>query len=59
MVIVILFQQNEAGLGSAFGGSNAGGSGFRQKRGLEKQLFFVTIILAVLFVGSAVLALFI
>lgn len=58
LVVVILFQQNEGGLGSAFGGGNLGG-GFRQKRGLEKQLFILTIILAVLFIVSAILTLFV
>lgn len=58
LVLVILFQQNEAGLGSAFGGGNTGG-GFRQKRGLEKQLFVLTIILAVLFILSTLMALFV
>lgn len=52
----ILLQQSEGSLGSAFGGQT--GSGWHTKRGLEKQLFIATIVLAILFALSAVLALF-
>ena len=46
LIIAILLQNRGAGLGSAFGGS---GGVYLTKRGLEKKLFIVTIILAVLF----------
>ncbi len=46
LVTAILLQQKGVGLGSAFGGS---GQIYRSKRGLEKSLFWATIILAVLF----------
>lgn len=46
LIIAILLQNRGAGLGSAFGGS---GGVYLTKRGLEKKLFMVTIILAVLF----------
>jgi preprotein translocase subunit SecG len=55
----ILFQQSEGSLGSAFGGSSSFGSSFNTKRGLEKNLFIITVILAVIFVASALLRLFI
>ena len=55
----ILFQQGEGSVGSTFGGSNSFGSSFHTKRGLEKNLFIATIILATLFIGSAILRLFI
>lgn len=57
LVGAILLQQSEGSLGSAFGGSQTN-SGWHTKRGLEKQLFIATIILAILFVLSALLALF-
>ncbi|MDO8183656.1 MAG: preprotein translocase subunit SecG [bacterium] len=57
LVAAILLQQNDTSLGSAFGQS--GGGGFHEKRGLEKYLFQATIVLAVLFALSAILALFI
>lgn len=57
LIAAILFQQSDAGLGSAFGGAAA--SGWQTKRGLEKQLFVGTIILAMLFALAALVALFV
>jgi len=59
LVAGILMQQSEGSLGSAFGGGQSGGSPWRTKRGLEKQLFLGSIILAILFVASTLLALFV
>jgi protein translocase SecG subunit len=59
LVGAILLQQSEGSLGSAFGGGQAGNSGWQTKRGLERQLFIVTIVIAILFALSAILALFI
>lgn len=50
LVIVILFQQKGSGLSGVFGGE---GNIYRTKRGLERFLFIFTIILVVLFIGSA------
>lgn len=58
LVGAILLQQSEGSLGSAFGGGQSGASTWHTKRGLEKQLFIATIILAILFALSAVAALF-
>ncbi|MBI5138517.1 MAG: preprotein translocase subunit SecG [Candidatus Vogelbacteria bacterium] len=55
LIVLILLQKNEAGLGSAFGGGSA--SSFRTKRGFEKILFNSTIVISVLFVASAIIAL--
>ena len=55
LIGAILMQQSDAGMGSAFGGSD--GSGGHTRRGMEKTLFNLTIIIAVLFVISAILAL--
>ncbi len=52
LTIVILLQQREGGLGVAFGGE---GNVFRTKRGLEQGLHYVTIALATLFIGIAIL----
>ncbi|MDP3996260.1 MAG: preprotein translocase subunit SecG [bacterium] len=57
LVIAILLQQTGAGLGGAFGGTDTGG-GFNTRRGFEKILFRATIILAFLFVFSALFAFF-
>lgn len=51
LVAVILLQQRGAGLSSVFGGS---GNMYRTKRGLEKGLFVLTIILVILFVAIGV-----
>jgi len=44
----VLLQARGTGLGAAFGG---GGNMYRTKRGAEKKLFQLTIILAILFFG--------
>ena len=58
LVAGILMQQSEEGLGSAFGGSSGGGN-WRAKRGLEKQLFIGTIVVAILFVITNIINLLI
>ncbi len=58
LIGLILLQQNEGSLGNAFGGSDSG-SGFHKKRGIEKTIFTITIIVAIAFVLSTVLALFV
>ncbi len=57
LIIAILLQRNEAGLSGAFGGGGVE-SIERTRRGFEKFLFNSTIVLAVLFAASALLALF-
>ncbi len=54
LVLVITLQRRGSEAGIAFGG---GGESFRSKRGLEKFLFYATIILAVLFAANSILAL--
>ena len=51
LVTAVLLQSQGTGLGAAFGG---GGSVQRTKRGAEKTIFQVTIILSILFIGIAV-----
>ena len=51
MVLAILLQQRGASLGAGFGSS---GELFTTRRGIDKNLFEVTIILAVIFVLSIV-----
>jgi preprotein translocase subunit SecG len=50
----ILMQRTGASLGGAFGADNFS-SGFHTRRGLEKTLFWATIILGVLFALSALI----
>lgn len=56
LIVAILLQNRGAGLGSAFGGS---GGVYLTKRGLEKKLFFVTIILSVIFFALSFLGIII
>ncbi len=51
---LILLQQSEGSLGSAFGSANLDNVG-RTRRGPELWIFRLTIIIACLFVGSALL----
>jgi protein translocase SecG subunit len=53
LIIGIVLQQRGAGLGGAFGGDNFA-STFYKRRGAEKFLWHVTIIVAFLFVASAI-----
>ena len=57
LIVLILLQKSEAGLGGTFGGD--GGSSFHTKRGLERTLFIATIVVGILFAVAAVAALFI
>lgn len=57
-MIVVLVQKSDAGLGSAFGGADDM-SGGHTRRGAEKMLFNLTIVLGILFVASTFLALII
>ena len=51
LIAGILLQRSEASLGAAFGNDSAGGAHFN-RRGFEKLLFNVTIVVAVLFTLS-------
>ena len=52
LTTAILMQQTDASLGAVFGGGDSGPSG-RTRRGFELTLFKATIVLAILFVLSA------
>lgn len=52
MTLMILLQTRGASLGAGFGGS---GELFTARRGVDKTMHQITIILAVLFIGSLVL----
>lgn len=51
MVILVLLQQRGASLGAGFGAS---GELYTTRRGVEKNVFDVTVVLAVIFVMSIV-----
>ncbi|MCX6781681.1 MAG: preprotein translocase subunit SecG [Candidatus Magasanikbacteria bacterium] len=55
LVLVILLQQKGAGVGGIFGGSS---NIYSTKRGVDKVLFYVTIIISCLFFGLSLARLF-
>lgn len=57
LVITILMQRSEAGLGGAFGGGDMGSSAHHTRRGFEKILFRTSIVLGILFALTAFVAL--
>jgi protein translocase SecG subunit len=50
MLGILLQTPKASGLGGTIGGGGDSGGGYRTKRGLEKNLFYTTIGLVVLFV---------
>lgn len=52
LVIVVLLQQKGSGLGSAFGGS---GAVYTTRRGLDKTLYNMTIVISILFFVTALI----
>ncbi|MBI5467252.1 MAG: preprotein translocase subunit SecG [Candidatus Kerfeldbacteria bacterium] len=52
LIVLILIQSKGVGLGGVFGGD---GNIYRTKRGAERIIFIVTIVVAVLFFGVALL----
>jgi protein translocase SecG subunit len=56
----VLIQQRGSGVGSLFGGQSMGGGEFyRARRGFEKFVFYLTIVMATLLVVSSFLYLYI
>jgi len=56
LIITILLQQTGSSLGGAFGADNFS-SQFNTRRGLERTLFYTTIVLASLFALTSLIAL--
>lgn len=50
LTVTVLLQNSSQGAG-LFDGSMGGGESFRTKRGLEKFLFYLTIVLALIMIG--------
>lgn len=51
LMVSILLQQRGTGVGATFGG---GGAIRTERRGAEKILFYITIVISILFVASAI-----
>ena len=52
---IILLQQQGSGIGGAFGGD---GNVYRSRRGMEKVLFYATIVIAIAFFGVAIFSIY-
>ena len=57
LVVAILLQRTGAQVGGAFGGSDNFSSAFHTRRGFEKTLFIITIIIAIFFALGALITL--
>lgn len=55
LVTAILLQRTGAQIGGAFGGSDNFSSAYHTRRGFEKTLFIITIVIAILFALSALI----
>ena len=53
LIVVIMFQLHGGGMGGIFGQTD---SVYRTRRGIERSLFILTIVLAVVFVKVAILS---
>ena len=58
LIVAILLQQSDSGTGGVFGGGDGGGL-HHTRRGFEKFLFTVTIVVSILFALSSFIAIFI
>ena len=58
LMVCVLLQQTGASLGGAFGGGHFT-AGYHTRRGSERYLFWASIIIGILFAGTALLALFV
>jgi len=58
LIVAILFQHSDAGVGGALGGGDGGGL-YHTRRGFEKFIFTTTIVVGILFAVSAIVAIFV
>ena len=57
LVTAVLLQKTGSQIGGAFGGSDNFSTAYHTRRGLEKTLFIITIVVAILFAISALITL--
>lgn len=58
LIAGILLQQTSAGVGGAFGGGDGGGL-YNTRRGFDKFIFILTIVVGIIFVASSFVSIFI
>lgn len=57
MTAAILVQKSESGMDGAFGGNDNWNAAYHTRRGFEKVIFNITIVLGILFIITSLLAL--
>lgn len=57
IIVLILLQERSSGMSGLLGGS--GGGFYQARRGMERTIFYATIVLVILFVALAVYQLYI
>ena len=57
LIVTILLQQRGSGLGGAIGGGGGSSAEFSTKRGVEKGIFYISIVTAVVFIGVSIIRL--
>jgi preprotein translocase subunit SecG len=57
LVTAILLQRTGAQIGGAFGGSDNFSSAYHTRRGFERTLFILTVVVAILFAITALISL--
>lgn len=58
LIAGVLFQQTSAGAGGAFGGGDGAGF-YSTRRGFEKFIFILTIVVSIIFVASSFVTIFV
>lgn len=53
LIVLILLQERSSGLSAVFGG--AGGTPYQTRRGLEKTIFWLTIVFGIIFAALAII----
>ncbi len=56
LIVSIVIQEKGVGLSATFGG---GGEFYRSRRGLDRMLFIVTVVLSILFIATSVAFIFV
>ena len=59
LVVLILLQNGGGGLSGVFGGGSEASGSYRTKRGMEKNLYILTIIFSIVFLGISLSTLFV
>jgi len=58
LIGLILLQQRDAGMSGLLGGGDSFGGIYQARRGMEKTVFYATIVLGIIFIALSVYQLF-